>query len=135
MFVFKLKSDKKAFIGFLHSVIMEFVKDIAEVLAILIAEKGNYTYVDKLGYAPSKDLAVHYIRDALRDLHSLLRSNQKWDNPKAKAKADQINFDRVERGIQDLSKLDPKDKKKLREITALISAKALSISATLVREG
>ena len=135
MFVFKLKSDEKAFIGFLRSVIMESIKDIAEVLAVLIAEKGNYTYVDKLGYAPSKDLVIYYIREALRDLHSLLRSNQKWDNPKAKAKADQINFDRVEKGIQDLAKLDPKDKKKLREVTALISAKALSISATLVKEG
>jgi len=114
---------------------MEFAKDVAEVLAVLIAEKGNYTYVDKLGYAPSKDLAVYYIREALRDLHSLLRSDQRWENSKAKEKADKINFDRVERGIQDLAKLDPRDKKKLREITALISAKALSISATLVKEG
>ncbi len=111
---------------------MEFAKDIAEVLAVLIAEKGNYTYVDKLGYAPSKDLAVYYIREALRDLHSLINS-QRWENSKAKERANRINFDRVERGIQDLAKLD--DKKKLREITALISAKALSISATLMKEG
>jgi CRISPR-associated protein Csa5 len=134
LFIFKLRSDEKAFIGFLRSVIMEFAKDIAEVLAVLIAEKGNYTYVDKLGYAPSKDLAIYYIREALRDLHSLINS-QRWENSKAKEKADKINFDRVERGIQDLAKLDPKDKKKLREVTALISAKALSISATLIKEG
>ncbi len=112
---------------------MEYARDIAEVLAVLIAEKGNYTYVDKLGYTPSKDLAIYYIREALRDLHSLI-NGQRWENRRAKEMAYRINFDRVEKGIQDLAKLDPKDKKKLREITALISAKALSISASL-REG
>ncbi len=113
---------------------MSFDRDLAKVLAILIAEEGNYTYVDKLGYAPSKDLAVYYVREALRDLHSLINS-QRWENPRAKEEADQINFDRVERSIQELAKLDSKDKKKLREITALISAKALSISASLMKEG
>ena len=110
---------------------MEYVRDIAEVLAVLVAEKGNYTYVDKLGYAPSKDLAIYYIREALRDLHSLINS-QRWENSKARERAGRINFDRVELGIQEISKLDPRDKKRLREITALISAKALSISASLM---
>jgi CRISPR-associated protein Csa5 len=110
----------------------ELTKDIAEVLAVLIAEKGNYTYVDKLGYAPSRDLAIYYLREALRDLHSLIRGKS-FENSKAKEKAEKINFDRVERGIQELAKIN--DKKELREITALISAKALSISATLIREG
>jgi len=108
---------------------MEYARDIAEVLAVLIAEKGNYTYVDKLGYTPSKDLAVYYIREALRDLHSLINS-QKWENQKAKEFAKKINFDRVEKGIQSLAKLD--EKKELRRVTALISAEALSISASLM---
>ena len=109
---------------------MEFAKDIAEVLAVLIAEKRSYTYVDKLGYAPSKDLAVYYIREALRDLHSLLNS-QRWENEKARELAEKINFERVEKGIQEIEKIDPTDKKGLREVTSLISAKALSISASL----
>ncbi len=112
---------------------MEFTKDLAEVLAILIAEKKNYTYVDKLGYAPSKDLAIYYIREALRDLHSLLNS-QRWEHTKAKKRAEGIDFGKVEKSIQEIEKINPTDKKRLREITALISAKALSISASLIKE-
>ena len=36
--------------------------ELAKVLAVLVAEEGNYTYVDKLGYVPSRDLAVFYLK-------------------------------------------------------------------------
>ena len=53
----------------------ELTREVAKVLSVLIAEKENYTYVDKLGYAPSKDLAIFYIREALRDFSFF---NKRW---------------------------------------------------------
>ena len=110
----------------------ELTREVAKVLSVLIAEKENYTYVDKLGYAPSKDLAIFYIREALRDFHSLIRGGR-FDNSKAKDLAEKINFGKVERCLDELNKID--DKKALREFLAMISAKALSISATIMKEG
>jgi len=102
--------------------------ELAKVLAVLVAEERNYTYVDKLGYVPSKDLAVFYIREALRDLHSLLRK-EKFENKKAEELAKEIKFDKIETALENLTRIS--DKKELREKTSLIAAKALTISAKM----
>ena len=102
--------------------------ELAKVLAVLVAEEGNYTYVDKLGYVPSRDLAVFYLKEALRDLHSLLRKGE-FENKEAGELAGKIKYDGVEKALEELAKVS--DRKELREKTSLIAAKALAISAKL----
>ncbi|MCD6348504.1 MAG: type I-A CRISPR-associated protein Csa5 [Candidatus Korarchaeota archaeon] len=100
---------------------------IAELLAVLIAENEEYTFVDKLGYAPSKDLVLYYLREALRDYHSLL--NQGFKNSKAKERADSIELDKIEKGIEEIGGIQ--GSKELREKISLMTAKALAIAASL----
>jgi len=102
--------------------------ELAKALAVLVAEERNYTYVDKLGYVPSKDLAVFYLKEALRDLHSLLRKGE-FKNTEAKKVADEIRYDKIEGALEKITKVS--DRKELREKTSLIAAKALAISAKL----
>ncbi len=104
-----------------------YLDELAKVLAVLIAEQGSYTYVDKLGYSPSRDLAIFYLKEALRDLHSLM--NQGVENAKAKEMLESINFDSAAKAIDELARIE--DRKTLKEKTSLIGAKALAISAGL----
>ncbi|MGC8933494.1 MAG: hypothetical protein ACP5LQ_09460 [Candidatus Methanodesulfokora sp.] len=63
------------------SVRLSRVKSIAELLAVLVTKNKSYTYVDKLGYALSKDLMLYYLREVLRDFHSLKqekRGEEDW---------------------------------------------------------
>jgi len=108
----------------------ENVKNIAKVLAVLIAERGEYTYVDKLGYAPSKDLVFYYLREALRDLHSLMRTEIK--NSNVRNMLNEIDFNQVERVITDISRIE--SKRELREITSMITSYALNFSASLIKK-
>ena len=102
--------------------------ELSKVLAVLVAEEEDYTYVDKLGYVPSKDLAVFYLKEALRDLHSLLRK-EKFENKEAGELANKIKYDKVEKALEELTNVS--NRKELREKTSLIAAKALAISAKL----
>lgn len=107
---------------------MQGVDELARVLAILIAEQGNYTYVDKLSNAPSKELAIFHIREALRDFNSLL-SKEKFSNPKAKEEISKVYFRGLEDQIAALSKIE--DRRELKETVSLIGAKALTLAARL----
>ena len=112
---------------------MGLMKDnLARLLAVLVAENRSYTYVDKLGYAPSRDLVLYYLREALRDFISL-KNKPQWDNTKAFAAAGEINMGFVEKDIEDLAKIA--GLKELREAVSLITAKALSMASTLMAEG
>jgi len=116
------------------------IENIAKMLAVLVAGENNYTYIDKIGYAPSKDLLLFYLKEALRDFHSIIRSG-KIKNEKA------LNL--LNSFVSELKKMDLNksiesiqsyivDRKSLREISSLISAKALAISAKYIefrREG
>ncbi len=114
------------------------VENLAKILAVLVAE-GNYTYVDKIGNAPSKDLLAFYLKETFRDFHSLMRSGAKEDG--AKKLLDKIRkelkdvkdpFDYLNSSVSEvIKKCD--DRKKLREISSLISAKALAISSKYVK--
>lgn len=109
------------------------VEDIAKVLAVLVAEQGSYTYVDKIGYAPSTDLAVSYLKEALRDYHSLLRK-EKLENEDVRKLMEEIkdNIQKIEDNIQKIAEIE--DRRKLRRITSLISSKALITSARYIKE-
>jgi CRISPR-associated protein Csa5 len=106
-------------------------KSIPEVLSVLIAENESYTYVDKLGYAPSKDLALYYLREALRDFHSLSK-NPRWRNEKAKGKAEEIDMEKAISEIEGIKRVG--SVKDLREEISFITAKALALAATLAEK-
>ena len=107
---------------------MESFKELGKVLGILIAEQDSYTYADKLAYAPSKDLALFYLKEALRDLHSLLRKDE-FKNKSTAAELFKINFGLIDRELENFGKI--KDRRELREKTSSIAAKALTFSAKL----
>jgi len=101
------------------------VEEVAKMLAVLVAESSNYSYVDKLGYAPSKDLALFYLKEALRDFHSM----KQFENKKAEELSKEIKFEIIDRAMQKISSIE--DRRELREVVSLIAAKALSKSAKL----
>lgn len=103
------------------------VEEISKALAVLVAEAENYSYVDKLGYAPSRDLAIFYLKEALRDLQSM--RSKKFENEEAEKVAKEINFDQIDFALQKISEIS--DRKELREVTALIASRALAKSAKL----
>ncbi|MEM3445787.1 MAG: type I-A CRISPR-associated protein Csa5 [Candidatus Korarchaeum sp.] len=104
---------------------------LARLLAVLVAENWSYTYVDKLAYAPSKDLALYYLREALRDFHSLMNKAD-WDNPRARDEASKIDMSAVERELQEIEGV--RSMRELREKVSLLAAKALSLSSWLMSE-
>lgn len=104
------------------------LREISKVIAVLIAENGSYTYVDKISNAPSKALALMSIRDALRDYHSIA-SRGVFTSDVIKDFASSINFDQVTKEIDNITMID--NTSKLREELSLISAEALSLSARL----
>jgi CRISPR-associated protein Csa5 len=108
--------------------VVRMKENLAKLLAVLVAENNSYTYVDKLGYAPSKDLVLYYLREALRDFHSL-KNKTKWDNTKASDEAEKIDMKRVEEDLEDVAKIS--SMKELREVVSLIAAKALSTASRL----
>lgn len=108
------------------------MSSIAKLLAVLVAENGSYTYVDKLAYAPSKDLVFYYLREALRDFHSL-RGKTRWENQRAREEADKVDMESVEDELQQLDRVERV--KELRERVSLITAKALAMASGLMEEG
>ena len=114
------------------------IENISTMLAILVAGENNYTYIDKIGYAPSKDLLIFYLKEALRDFHSVVRSG-KLKNEDAKdllnsflEKLKSSNVD-LNKSLDEISEIIT-DRQSLREISSLISAKALAISAKHVKK-
>lgn len=101
--------------------IFEFPK----VLATIIVERENYSHVDKIGYAQSRDLLMFYAREALRDLHTLVRSGQLKNSSVL-----QIDYDRIELDLKRMAKI--KTSQELREIASFISGNALALAAKLI---
>lgn len=118
------------------------IEIVAKMLAVLVAGENNYTYIDKIGYAPSKDLLLFYLKEALRDFHSIIRSGRLkneealnlLNNFVGELKDCKVDLNESIENIQSYIV----DRKSLREISSLISAKALAISAKYIesrREG
>jgi len=103
---------------------------IPNVLAVLIAESKAYTYTDKLGYASTKDLTLFYVKEALRDFHSLLNQGS-WSNSKARELALHINMSYVNSELERMA--EASSLIELREIVSLITAKALAKAAELTQ--
>lgn len=99
------------------------LEHISRVLAVLIAENKEYAYVDKLAYVVSPDLAIYYLREALRDFNSLIDKGS-WENREAQGEAEKINMEYVEKTIQQIAYID--DPKEIRRIVSTIAAKALA---------
>jgi|GEM_PF-363869 len=106
------------------------IEHISKLLAVLLAESENYAYIDRLAYSQSRDLAIFYVREALRDFHSI--ANRGWRNEKAAGKAREINMYLVDRGIKDMGRIS--GMKELREVVSLITSRALAIAAPLMRK-
>lgn len=101
--------------------------NIAKLLAVLMNEQESYTYIDKLRNAPSKDLAIFYFGEAIRDYHSILSKG--FGKKSSESEAKWINFLEIEKEIDKLKTIS--DRKEIREIVSLISAKALAILGKL----
>ena len=107
------------------------IDNLAKALAVLVVEEENYSYIDKLGYAPSRDLALYYIREALRDLHSLLRGGR-IEKKYAKELLSQVSFEEAEKAIEEIGKIS--SRKQLRETLSIVASKALALSAKPLKE-
>ncbi|MCD6348543.1 MAG: type I-A CRISPR-associated protein Csa5 [Candidatus Korarchaeota archaeon] len=99
--------------------------ELSKVLAALLIHQGDYSFVDKLGYAPNSGLAVLYLKEALRDLHSLMSGGKLSDV--VESIVNDIDWDKVDKEIGEISTI--KDRKELREKVSLIAAGALAKAA------
>lgn len=106
------------------------VDNLSKILAVLVVEGGGYAYVDKLSYAPSVDLALFYIREAIRDFYSLMKKGT-FESPKVESVVNWLK-DRLHFVSRDLDKLAHiTNRRDLRTILSLISSKALAFAASL----
>ena len=101
--------------------------ELSKVLAALLTERGDYSYVDKLGYAPTPDLAVLHLKEALRDVHSLMSG--KIENESVKELLNSVNWDSVDEEISKVA--SSRSREELREKVSVISAEALALSAKM----
>lgn len=105
--------------------VLEFVQ-LPRLLAVLTVESGP-TYVDKVSHAPSKDLALLYIEEALRDADALRRAGRAgFESGAAFAEFSKIDWDWVRKEVESLRSIA--GAKELREVLAYISAKALAMA-------
>lgn len=111
---------------------LKAVKNVARVLAVFAAGK-KYSYVDKIANAPSIDLLVFYLREAIRDFHSMMQKKFEEEEKKIEELIEYAK--RVsDRDIEKIYEYCKGDPKKLREICSLIGATALAISARYIEE-
>ena len=101
-------------------------------MAALLAEQGDYSFVDKLGYSPTPDLAALYLKEALRDLHSLI-SGGRLSKEGVKTILQDVDWERVDREISEVARSE--DRRELREKVSVITAQALALSAKLISGG
>jgi len=104
------------------------ISEIAKILAILRVEHESYTYVDKISQTSSKDLALYYIREALRDYHSLMARGF----PKTGQLAKNVSFEGAEREIEKIRGLS--GAVELREELSTITAQALAEAARILSQ-
>jgi CRISPR-associated protein Csa5 len=106
--------------------------ELSKVMAVLLVVQGSYTHVDKLSQASSKDLALYYAKEALRDYNSLLSSG-KIEDPEAKALADSVNYRLLEEELDELRSKG--NLPELREMVSYISSQALAKAADIRSRG
>ncbi|GIU72011.1 MAG: type I-A CRISPR-associated protein Csa5 [Candidatus Nitrosocaldaceae archaeon] len=106
---------------------------IPTMLAILTIN-GDYLYVDRLAYTPSKDLALFYLREAYRALHAIKRNPPKdiKENTDVAKMLEGLESKRLENEISVIADRC-NDTRKLRETLSLICSKALAKSAQFIK--
>ncbi len=108
--------------------VLEFVQ-LPRLLAVLTVE-GGPTYVDKVSHAPSKDLALLYIEEALRDADALRRAGRAgFESGRAFEEFSRIDWEWVKKEVAAIKGIG--GARELREALAYISAKALAIAQAL----
>jgi len=105
---------------------------LGSLLGVLVAVEGSFAYVDKIAQASSKDLALYYIRDALRDYASLMASDKVSDFPQAKALADSLSSSDLEKDVGEIEQINSVPE--LREYLSYVASEAL-IQATKLGKG
>jgi len=103
---------------------------ISNMLAVL-TYKGDYHYIDRLGYSHSKPLILYYLREALRDFHALKRAPPNDIPDEALKLLKEINPDFLDREIEQIN--SKTETRELREIVSLICAKALAIASKFIK--
>ncbi len=107
-----------------------WLNDLARILGILAAGQGSYTHIDKLSNAPSTELALFYIREALRDFNSFLSKN--IDDKKIEKEIQEIkSLKTIEENLDKIAQLS---RRELKEKASIICSKALIIAARLKME-
>lgn len=101
------------------------------LLAILAAETGSYSHIDKLANAPNREMALRYLQESLRDYNSLI-SRGEFDNPKARDEVNFLHTKHLEDEIEAIKKIS--NPRELKEVLAFISAKALARTVWLKKE-
>jgi hypothetical protein len=96
--------------------------EFPKVLAALIIEREDYSHVDKIGYAQSKDLLMFHVREALRDLQTLIRSGSL-----KQLNVPQIDYERIEWDLKKIA--DIETSRELREVASFIAGEALALAA------
>ncbi len=105
-------------------------KELPKALAVLHAESGNPSYIDKIAHAPSRDIGLLYIQEALRDLQTLRSVRKERFNVKsAYDELQTILWSNLEKEIEAVRNL--KEGRELREALSFIGAKALTITAKI----
>ncbi len=102
---------------------------LSKVLAVLMVEEGP-SHVDRIARAPSKDLALTYVQEALRDAHSLMGLGR--EAFKVKAAYDllrEVKAEFLDKDVVALSSVNTY--RELREALALIAARAIAIASKL----
>ncbi|MGC8615277.1 MAG: hypothetical protein ACP5UU_05680 [Thermoprotei archaeon] len=102
---------------------------LGKLLGILVGIEGSYTYVDKIAQASSRDLAMYYVRDALRDYASLMGSDKISDFPQAKVLADSLPPSEVEKDVETIAQLSSVPA--LREYLSYVASEALIQASAL----
>jgi CRISPR-associated protein Csa5 len=105
--------------------------ELPRLLAILAAETGSYSYIDKISNAPNRELALKYIQEALRDYNSLL-TREAFDNQKAFEETVYLNTKNLDEEIEQIKQIT--NPRTLKETLAYISAKALTKTIWLRRK-
>jgi len=104
-----------------------YFDSLSRVLAALVLEEGP-SHVDRLARAPSRDLALAYVQEALRDAHSLIglsrdafRVGAAYDLLKG------VNAEYLDADVRALASIE--SYRGLREALALITARALALAS------
>lgn len=92
---------------------------LSKLLALLMRGDGserNYSYVDKVANSSSTDMAMYYLREALRDFMSMKESGR--------IKGD-VEYGDVSREVESIASIE--DLRELRKILSTIGSEAISI--------